>query len=124
MVKVKHIYEFKNRTTKNILNEMKEMKAEGFLYVGHNSNERFQDGYRHYYDKYSIYEEALEQLEKGQKATFEGCSFYHLDTFIESLEKRVQGGEMMTVTLKASRQQMKQIMEYIRQFDTLEVLED
>lgn len=122
MVKVKHIYEFKNRTTKNILNEMKEMKDLNFLYVGHCDDERFQDGYRYYYDKYSIYEEVLEQLEKGQKATFEGCSFYHLDHFIETLEKRVQGDEMMTVTLKASRQQMKQIMEYVRQFDTVETL--
>lgn len=123
MVKVKHIYEFKDRTTLNILNEMKEMKLEGFEFVGSRDSERFQDGYRTYYDKYSLEEEVIDGFETSNKVTIEGYSFYKLDIFIESLEKRVEGSELMTLQIKASRSRMKQVMEYLRQFEELEVEE-
>lgn len=122
MVEVKHTLNFKDRTTKNILNELKEMKEKGFLYVGHNNEERFQDGYRVYYDQFIPYDEVIKQLETSNKATFENCSFYTIEHFIKQLEKRVQGDEFETITIKAPRRHLKEVMELLRKYDSLEVL--
>lgn len=122
MVEVKHTLNFKDRTTKNILNELKEMKEKGFLYVGHNNDERFQDGYRVYYNQFIPHDEVIQQLETSNKAIFDNCSFYLVNHFIEQLEKRVAGNELEEITIKAPRQHLKEIMEHLRKYDELEVL--